>query len=304
MTSEHRERFKAKIKDIELSSYKLLNDNCKYGNNLSSEELNSLKTLMRNKNIVIQKADKGNTVVIMDKEKYIQGVKNVISDSSKFIPLKIPPEDYINYILNVEKKIRKLFNNLYDNNKISKDELLKICPVGSRPAVLYGNPKVHKLVVDNMPKFRPILSAINTPGYNLVKFLIPILEPLTHKEFTVKDSFSFAKEITKYDSSLLMASIDVQSLFTNIPLKETINNCVNDLHNKNPYNGNLNKSDLFKLMETATSESSFIFDFLFYKQIDGVAMSSLLGPTLANAFLCHYEKEWLDNCPSHFKPIV
>ena len=239
MTSEDRERFKAKIKDIALSSYKLLNDNCKYENNLSSEELSSLKTLMRNKNIVIQKADKGNTVVIMDKEKYIQGVKNVISDSSKFIPLKIPPEDYINYIVNVEKKFRKLFNNLYDNNKISKDELLKICPVGSRPGILYGNPKVHKPVVDNMPKFRPILSAINTPGYNLAKFLIPILEPLTHNEFTVKDSFSFAKEITKYDSSLFMASLDVESLFTNIPLKETINNCVNDLHNKNLYNGKL-----------------------------------------------------------------
>ena len=97
-----------------------------------------------------------------------------------------------------------------------------------------------------MPKFRPILSAMNTPGYILVKFLIPILEPLTHNEFTVKDSFSFAKEITKYDNSILMASIDVESLCTNIPLKETINNCVNDLHNKNLYNGKLNKSDLFK----------------------------------------------------------
>ena len=41
---------------------------------------------MRNKNIVIEKADKGNTVVIIDKEKYIQGVKIIISDSSKFIP--------------------------------------------------------------------------------------------------------------------------------------------------------------------------------------------------------------------------
>ena len=101
-----------------------------------------------------------------------------------------------------------------------------------------------------------------------------------------------------------MGSLDVESLFTNIPLKETINNCVSDLHNRNLYNGKLNKSDLFKLLETATSESSFIFDFLLYKQIDGVAMGSPLGPTLANAFLCHYEKEWLDNCPSHFKPIV
>ena len=54
----------------------------------------------------------GDTVVIIDQEKYIQGVKNVISDSSKFLLLKIPPGDYINYIVNVEKKFRKLFNNL------------------------------------------------------------------------------------------------------------------------------------------------------------------------------------------------
>ena len=135
-----------------------------------------------------------------------------------------------------------------------------------------------------MPKFRPIISAIDTPRCNLAKFLIHILEPWTHNEFTVKDSFSFAKEITKYDSSLFMESLDVESLFTNIPLKET-NNCVSDLHNKNLYNGKLNKSDLFKLLKRATSESSFILDFLLYKQIDGVAISSPLGPTLANAFL-------------------
>ena len=28
-----------------------------------------------------------------------------------------------------------------------------------------------------------------------------------------------------------------------------------------------------------------------------------LGPTLANAFLCHYEKLWLDSCPPEFKPV-
>ena len=155
-----------------------------------------------------------------------------------------------------------------------------------------------------MPKFPPILSAINTPGYNLAKFLIPILEPLIYNKVTIKDSFSFAKEITMCDSSWYMASLDVESLFTNIPLNETINNCVSDLHNKNLYNGRLSKRDLFKLLETATSESSFICDYLFYKQVDGVAIGSPLGPTLANAFLCHYEKEWLDNCPIHFKLMI
>ena len=102
-----------------------------------------------------------------------------------------------------------------------------------------------------MPKFRPILSAINTPGYNLAKFLIPILEPLTHNEFTIKDSFSFAKDITTYVSSWLMASLDIESLVIKTPLNETINNCVSDLHNKNLYNGKLSKRDLFKLLETA-----------------------------------------------------
>ena len=104
------------------------------------------------------------------------------------------------------------------------------------------------------------MSAINTPAYNLAKFLIPIQEPLTHNEFTVKDSFSFAKDIITYDSSLYMASLDVESLFTNIPLNETINNCVSDLHNINLYNVKLSKKDLFKLLDTATNKSSFIFD--------------------------------------------
>ena len=164
--------------------------------------------------------------VFVDKEKYIQVFKNVISDSFKFIVLNIPPEVYINYVVNVEKKFRRLFNNLSDNNKISKDELLKICPVGSRPGILYGNPKVHKPVVDNIPKFRPIISAINIPRYNLTKFFMPILELLTHSKFSVKDSFSFAKEIINYDSSFFMTNLDVESLFTNILVKETINNWI------------------------------------------------------------------------------
>ena len=89
--------------------------------------------------------------------------------------------------------------------------------------MLCGNLKIHKPVVKNLPKFRSILLAINTLGYNIAKFLKSILQPLTHNAFTIKDSFNFAKEIT-YDSSLYMASLDVESLFTNIPLNETINN--------------------------------------------------------------------------------
>ena len=49
-------------------------------------------------------------------------------------------------------------------------------------------------------------------------------------------------------------------------------------------------------------QKNLIFNEQLYKQFDGVAMGSPLGPTLANAFLVHFEKKWLQNCPSDFKP--
>jgi hypothetical protein len=87
-------------------------------------------------------------------------------------------------------------------------------------------------------------------------------------------------------------------------LKETVNNCVNDLFDKSLYKGTLVKNDIRILLDLATSNSSFIFGGSLFEQIDGVAMGSPLGPTLANAFLCHYEKIWLENCRIEFKPLV
>ena len=51
-----------------------------------------------------------------------------------------------------------------------------------------------------------------------------------------------------------------------------------------------------------TLQKNFNFDGKIYKQTDGVAMGSLLGPRLANAFLCFHEQMWLNNFPKDFKP--
>ena len=53
-------------------------------NNLSKEEHLALKDLIKNRDLVIQKADKGNTVVILNKNDYISKLKVILSDSSKF----------------------------------------------------------------------------------------------------------------------------------------------------------------------------------------------------------------------------
>ena len=64
----------------------------------------------------------------------------------------------------------------------------------------------HKPVANGLPSFWLILSAINTPAYNRAKFLIPLLERLTHNEFTIEVSLNFTKKITTYDSSLYIPS--------------------------------------------------------------------------------------------------
>ena len=77
---------------------------------------------------------------------------------------------------------------------------------------MYGSAKVYKIVTDGLPSFRPIASAISTPTYKLAKFLTPMLEPLTTSEYTIKDSFTFTEELQSFDSKLVMASFDIESL--------------------------------------------------------------------------------------------
>ena len=119
---------------------------------------------------------------------------------------------------------------------------------------MYGSAKVHKFVTDGLPSFKPSLSAINTPTYKLAKFLAPMLEPLTTNEYTIKDSFTFAEELQSFDSKLVMASFDIESLFTNIPLQETIDLCVENLFQDRTHVDNLLKDSFRQLLTRTMSE--------------------------------------------------
>ena len=45
---------------------------------------------------------------------------------------------------------------------------------------------------------------------------------LTTNEYTIKDSFTFAEELQNFVFKFVMASFEIESPFTNIPLQETI----------------------------------------------------------------------------------
>ena len=101
-----------------------------------------------------------------------------------------------------------------------------------------------------------------------------------------------------------MGSLDVDSLFTNIPLDETIDICVNHLFENTDTVEGFTKSKLKQLLCLATRDSYFIFNCLLYKRIDGVAMGPPLRCSLANKFLLYHKKNWLHNCPQGFKPVI
>ena len=90
-----------------------------------------------------------------------------------------------------------------------------------------------------------------------------------------------------------MTSLDIISLFTNVPLDETINICSNEMI----------KSNIFQILIEPVLRNFCGLLRSFYKQLDGETMGSPLGPTLANTFLCYHEKRWLDKCPKKFKPV-
>ena len=123
---------------------------------------------------------------------------------------------------------------------------------------------------------------MQTSTYNLAKFLVPILNRLTKNEYTVKN---FAEKICEEDLTLSMGSLDVDSLFNNIPLDEIIDTCINQLFENTDTVEGFKKSELKQLLCLVTKESYFISKVFFYRQSDGVVTGTLLGTSLANGFL-------------------
>ena len=69
--------------------------------------------MLQNKDIIIRKADKGNTIVVINKDVYKKKTKAIISDCSKVEKLDIQEEKHLNFILHKEKRLREIIKLLY-----------------------------------------------------------------------------------------------------------------------------------------------------------------------------------------------
>ena len=119
-----------------------------------------MKDLLSPKDIIIYKAEKGNSVVILNKSDYIKRMTEILSDIDKFKKLNVKPGKELNLLLKHKEKLVSFLKGIkkYLEKYLYKSLYLQ----GSQPPIMYGSCKIHKPRVNGFPKLRPILSALNT----------------------------------------------------------------------------------------------------------------------------------------------
>ena len=107
----------------------------------------------------------------------------------------------------------------------------------------------------------------------------------------IKNSFEFAGFIKNcYSHNKFMSSFDICSLFTCVPILETINICADMLYRA------FRKAVFVELMKFATTSVEFNFNNIMYRQVDGISMGSVLGPTMAGIFVGFHEVDLFSKC--------
>ncbi|XP_071052554.1 uncharacterized protein [Onthophagus taurus] len=160
--------------------------------NLTIGEKKALRSIKEKSEIVVLPADKGNTTVVMERKEYDDKMMNLL-DPATYRKIKRDPTDKI---------VRKM------------KELIK-------------STGILRTTEDSKPDvpLRPIVSAINSPTYQLAKHLAKILSPFTgNTESYDRDSIHFVESVkgVKLDAGDMLVSFDVESLFTRVPVKDAV----------------------------------------------------------------------------------
>ena len=128
---------KTRLLDTALTSYQNFSSDRDPPKNLTPPEFKAFQRLSRNKSMPIQKADKGNTVVILDNSSYISAIEEILNDNSMFPKLDIPAGQQITEIVNFQKRISSELELLKDKKIIDKSTYKSVKAVGSRTVILY-----------------------------------------------------------------------------------------------------------------------------------------------------------------------
>ena len=182
-----------------------------YEQKLINKHLKETKQYAKQHDMIFTNADKGNVTVALNKSDYNNKIKEMLSNTTTYEVIR----KNMNPLNNITKKLHEICKRWFDKGYIDNNMYKFINRTDSNLPKFYALPKIHK---KNTP-FRPIISFIDSPLYNLSKFLADIISKnIPTSDYGIKNSFEFKEKIDNVNikSNYTMVSFDVTSLFTNI----------------------------------------------------------------------------------------
>ena len=227
-----------------------------------------MHSLKKNTDLAILPADKDSATVILNTVDYKQKIMSLLEDTSYKNLTRDPTES-------TERKTALLLKK----SKLTEDICKQLRPTGCRPPRLYGRPNIHKEGV-------PLRLSQQHWRSNLP---IRLFQQLVGKsEHHVTNSLQFVQTLdsTHIQPDDLMVSFDVVSLFTRVPVADSLKLLRHHF-----------EDGVLALFQHVLTSTYFCFDGKFYEQTDGVAMGSPFSPVIDNFFLEIFEKRAVEQAP-------
>ena len=220
--------------------------------------------------------------MILDRTYYDSKLHDLISCQDKFQTCAPSQTE------ETKRKINEIAKSCKETNPQLHKAISRIGTFGD--GHLYGLPKIHK--DRNSPPLRPIINMSGTVTHEVAQYLNKIIRPYCNQKYMLRSSDELLVQLSelKLRPEQCLVSLDVESLFMNVPITSTINIILNAVYEHPTIPPpNIQKQVLEQLLHICTSETPFKHNGQVYKQINGVSMGSPLGPTFGDFYMSYVE---------------
>ncbi len=221
----------------------------------------------------------------MDTANKIQEGYEQVSNEKFYKPLEEP------IVSQTATKVNTIVNTLFSNGHIDKMTYKWLNSSQNPPRIpeFYTLTKIHKPT----PVGRPIVSGSGGPTERISSFVDSLLQPIAKKqESYIKDTTHFINfiENTRLPGNAVLVTLDVCSLYTNIPQEEGISFVCQYYEEHYQSKPPILTSFLGDLMRLILKENSFKFNDKHYLQTHGIVMGTKMAVAFAVIFMAHIEK--------------
>ena len=224
-------------------------------------------------------------MVALSKHDYINEANQQLNESIYY--RKLPADPTSQYTTEVKQSV----DSIYRRGVIDKKVKNFLVPHHPRAARFYLLPKIHK---PGNPG-RPIVASNGAPTENTSRFTDFFLLPsVTQLPSHIQDTTDFINKLPRLPRlppSCLLVTLDVSSLYTNIPHEEGITACEEFLNRREKQEPPT--TDLCQLIRLVLTKNSFVFNETNYLQFHGTVMATRMAPSYANLFMRKLEREFL-----------